>query len=213
LGSPQKKDGDAVRGQMVSLAKNGPRKSVRMSVPISPIPMATRALGGPGADPGAKTVIERPQAAARPRAASQPAKPAPRNERRMLLIAGAAAVLLLVGGYFGWRAMSKPAPSQVAANVAAVPAGEPVRTDPAATPPPSGAVGSEAQPATKTPASTDNKSAAPAGDAPARIVVGNVPSNASIAVDGRRQSGTSLTVRPGTHEIRIEARGFEPMTQ
>src|SRR6185295_18081313 len=43
LGTPQKKEGDVVRTQMISLVKNGPQKKVRMSVPMSPIPVTKRA--------------------------------------------------------------------------------------------------------------------------------------------------------------------------
>jgi serine/threonine protein kinase len=37
-----KKDGDVVRTQMISLAKSGPQKKVRMSVPMSPIPVTKK---------------------------------------------------------------------------------------------------------------------------------------------------------------------------
>ena len=39
---PTKQSGDAVRTQMISLAKNGPQKKVSMNVPMSPIPITKR---------------------------------------------------------------------------------------------------------------------------------------------------------------------------
>src|SRR4051812_29338375 len=123
LGSPQKKEGDVVRTQMVSLAKNGPRKSVRMSVPISSVPLSNR----PPVDTGAKTVIERRDSAA---GAARPKGPRPVPEAKksnVALIAGIAAVLVLaIGGVVGWRAMSeKPAPAAVGTTAAIVPTGSP----------------------------------------------------------------------------------------
>src|SRR5438105_1104659 len=43
FGAPvSKKEGDALRTQMISLAKSGPQKKVRMSVPMSPIPVTKK---------------------------------------------------------------------------------------------------------------------------------------------------------------------------
>src|SRR6185503_19160512 len=53
FGAPvSKKEGDALRTQMISLAKSGPQKKIRMSVPMSPIPVTKKA------PPPAATVIE-----------------------------------------------------------------------------------------------------------------------------------------------------------
>ena len=91
LGVPQKTDGVVVRTEMISLAKNGPQKKVRMSVPISPIPVTRRQV-----DVAAPTVVEKPAktGAARPEAAAR---------RRVPLVAAAAVILLGGGGFAVWK--------------------------------------------------------------------------------------------------------------
>jgi hypothetical protein len=85
LGAPaSKKEGDAVRTQMVSLAKSGPQKKIRMSVPMSPIPVTKKS------PPPAPTVIE------------DRAKPA--EKRRTGLWIGIAATLVLLAGGGGYYA-------------------------------------------------------------------------------------------------------------
>jgi serine/threonine protein kinase len=126
LGTPHKKEGDVVRTQMISLVKNGPQKKVRMSVPMSPIPVTKKP-----SSPAARTVIER----------REPPK------RRTGMIAAAAAAVLLGGGYFGWNAIqSDPAPPASVVAPSVTPAGTQAGADstPVAT----------AQPETRTPDST-----------------------------------------------------------
>ena len=114
FGAPvSKKEGDALRTQMISLAKSGPQKKVRMSVPMSPIPV-TKKREAP-----AVTAIE-------------PAVKAPKRKRPELAEEkkggagkwiGIAATLLVIagGGYFGWQQfLKKPIPGVVAPPVAPV---------------------------------------------------------------------------------------------
>ena len=70
---PAKQSGDVVRTQMISLAKSGPQKKVRMSVPMSPIPAGKRPQApaataiepaAPAPPAKAKTKVARPQPAA-----------------------------------------------------------------------------------------------------------------------------------------------------
>ncbi|HYC51185.1 MAG TPA: protein kinase [Gemmatimonadaceae bacterium] len=102
LGTPQKKEGDGVRTEMISLARNGPTKKVRMSVPMSPVPAAkkTVASGAPAA-----TVVERQPKGARNPSPSSPAK------SRTPLIAAAVLLVALGGGAFAWSLKGEaPAP-------------------------------------------------------------------------------------------------------
>ena len=97
LGVPQKTDGVAVRTEMISLAKNGPQKKVRMSVPISPIPVTKRPV-----DTAAPTVVEK---AAR----TKVARSQPSSKSRMPAIAAAALILLGGGGFTAWKMLGSPA--------------------------------------------------------------------------------------------------------
>jgi hypothetical protein len=95
LGTPHKKEGDGVRTEMISLARNGPQKKVRMSVPISPIPMAKKPT-----EAAAATVVEKQGKAARPR----PVVTASRS--RAVPIAAGLLLVVGVGGFLGWKALS-----------------------------------------------------------------------------------------------------------
>jgi serine/threonine-protein kinase len=112
LGVPQKTDGVVVRTEMISLAKNGPQKKVRMSVPISPVPMTKR-----NADPAAPTVVEKPARtrAARPAGASS-------SKSRSPMIAAAALILLGGGGFAAWKTFgAQTSQTQPPQHVAAQP--------------------------------------------------------------------------------------------
>ena len=99
---PTKQAGDVVRTQMISLAKSGPQKKVRMSVPMSPIPAGKK----PG--PPAVTAIE-PTAGAKAKKAPKPvAAPAAAEKSggagkwiflTLLLLGGGG------GGYYYWNFM------------------------------------------------------------------------------------------------------------
>ena len=104
LGAPAtKQGGDVVRTQMISLAKSGPQKKVRMSVPMSPIPASKKA----GAT--VATAVEPPLTV------NQPAKPRPRPVFAAEKSGGAGRrvfptlLLLLAGGgvasYYYWNFM------------------------------------------------------------------------------------------------------------
>jgi serine/threonine protein kinase len=115
---PTKKENDVVRTQMISLAKSGPQKKLRLSVPMSPIP-ATKKREAP-----APTAIE-PNATPAKRSPKQKAAAAA-AEAGEKSGGGAgkwAAILLLVlggGGYFAYSQGMIPGlqskPAQVASN-------------------------------------------------------------------------------------------------
>jgi serine/threonine-protein kinase len=104
LGTPtSKKEGDVVRTQMISLAKSGPQKKLRASVPMSPIPV-TKKKASP-----APTAIE-------PKGAGRAAKEEKSGAGKWLV----AATLLLVvggGGWYGYTNFLKPAPAAAPAEV------------------------------------------------------------------------------------------------
>jgi serine/threonine protein kinase len=99
-----KQEGDVVRTQMISLAKSGPAKKVRMSVPMSPIPQGKRPA------PPAATIAE-PQPAVKPVARPKAAKAAKPPKEEAATEGGskkwlwAAMLLLVVGGGGGavWK--------------------------------------------------------------------------------------------------------------
>src|SRR5439155_24163057 len=86
LGSATPTQGEKARTQMISLAKAGPERKVRMSVPQSPIPAQRQA-----AEP---TVVEDPNRRASPATRKQPPKPEPVKARSGAF--GAIAALLLI---------------------------------------------------------------------------------------------------------------------
>jgi len=222
LGSPDKAEGDRIRGEMISLAK-GARRTVRMSVPVSPIPMtkkpaaatqassaATAVVGSKGAAPvapAARTVPER----ALPKRAPAPAPSSVTSGSGTIrLYAAIAAGVVLVGVFVAWKAMSSGATEKPAAVTAeqtpptVAPSGAP--TAPSTT---TSTSSGGTEPAAKTPPPVS----APDAPAPVRVSVTDVPSGAVITLDGRRQSGQEFSARAGTHQLRVEARGFESMTR
>jgi hypothetical protein len=113
---PSKKEEGVVRTQMISLAKSGPQKKLRMSVPMSPIP-TTKKREAPGA-----TAIE-PSAAPAKKGARP--KPAPAEAEAKSGGAGKwAAIILLVlggGGYFAYSQNMIPGLQKKPPQVAAAP--------------------------------------------------------------------------------------------
>jgi serine/threonine protein kinase len=96
-----KQEGDVLRTQMISLAKSGPAKKVRMSVPMSPIPQGKKPL------PPAATMAEpRPAVKAKPAAkAAKPARQEVAAEGGSKKWLWAAMVVLALGGGAGgvWK--------------------------------------------------------------------------------------------------------------
>jgi len=118
---PTKQGGDAVRTQMISLAKSGPQKKVRMSVPMSPIPASKKAVAS------VATAIE-PQSKVKHAAKPRPQAVAAAEKSggagkwiflTLLLLAGGGG-----GGYYYWnfmRPQTQPS-AQVAAQQTSTPA-------------------------------------------------------------------------------------------
>jgi serine/threonine protein kinase len=113
---PAKQSGDVVRTQMISLAKSGPQKKVRMSVPMSPIPASKKpaTVMSTAAEPQAKVKQQRP----RPQVAPAPAEKSGGAGKWIGLV-----LLLLAGGGGGWyyytnfvKAKAPAASSQVVQN-------------------------------------------------------------------------------------------------
>ncbi|HEX7939781.1 MAG TPA: protein kinase, partial [Gemmatimonadaceae bacterium] len=118
-----KKSGDVVRTQMISLAKSGPQKKVRMSVPMSPIPVQKKPA------PPAVTAIE-PAAGAKAKPAAKAAKASAAAAPTEKSGGGAGKWIVLVailliaggGGYYYMNFMKPQAqakPTQVAQAPAA----------------------------------------------------------------------------------------------
>jgi hypothetical protein len=230
IGIPERAESERLRGEMISLAK-GVRRTVRMSVPVSPIPMtkkpATVAAATVVAAPSAATVAEKPapmpapvrKKIAPPAAPARPAAPVTAGAgkgRQWMMIA--AAVVVAVGGFGTWKAMSGSGSGDQSAATAPGQTTAPSTTPPAPAPTPtatnsagsSGTVSANAAPAVSQPSAPPvSTPSAP----PARVTVTNVPSGAVITLDGRRQSGSEFSARAGTHQLRIVATGFEPMTR
>jgi serine/threonine protein kinase len=131
---PDKKQGDVVRTQMISLAKSGPQKKLRLSVPMSPIPATKkRAAAEPTAIEPKASVPGKKGAGARAAAAEEKSGGAGKW-------IGIAAVLVGIagGGYYYMNSQkAAPAPdAQVAQNQTTAPqqSGTPAVTDSSAQP-------------------------------------------------------------------------------
>ena len=182
LGTPHKKEGDGVRTEMISLAKNGPTKKVRMSVPMSPIPAAKKTVA---AGPPAATVVERQPKGKTP--------PAPAAKSRIPLIAAGLLLIAGVGGAYAFL-KNKDAPAPVATV--------PVRSDSA---PVSNIASGTVTPAgTQAPAATDSSRVAAPQEPPVspppvtRRAETKVASAQTKTSTPRTGSGT--TARPATTE-------------
>jgi serine/threonine protein kinase len=110
---PDKKAGDVVRTQMINLAKSGPQKKLRASVPMSPIP-ATKKRPAPAA-----TAIEPHAAASGKKGGPKAAPVAEAKSGGAGKWIGIAAVLVaLAGGGFYYMNFMKPQAQNPAATVA-----------------------------------------------------------------------------------------------
>jgi len=148
-----------------------------------------------------------------------------------MLIGLAAALVLAVGGFVGWRAISRDgaqAKAPVVTPAGSQEAGAPAaQTDSATASVAEGTASSpaaaESQPATTPPTASagelkvagvrEKNSAALASRGGSHVTLLNLPSGASVTLDGRRQVGAQFLVRPGAHDLRIEAPGYEPMSR
>lgn len=109
---PSKKEGDAVRTQMISLAKSGPQKKIRASVPMSPIPASKKPV------PASATAVE-PKGAKKSASPRPAAAPAPERSGAPKWVALAATVLALAGGggYYYFNT-TKAAPVRIGTQTA-----------------------------------------------------------------------------------------------
>src|ERR1051325_1337948 len=88
-----KTEGDKIRTQMISLAKSGPQKKLRLSQPMSPIPVTKKAgpQAGTIAEPAPKTKAKRP-------------RPEPEEKKSRAGLWAAIIVLMIVGaGGAAWK--------------------------------------------------------------------------------------------------------------
>lgn len=125
LGTPTTTQGEKARTQIISIAKAGPERKVRMSVPQSPIPAQRK--------PAEPTVVEKAQPARQAPAAKRPSPP-PAKEKSSMGLAVAAVFLILVGvgGTIGYL---KYASSKPAIDPTIIPSGTAGTAPVAATPP------------------------------------------------------------------------------
>lgn len=126
LGTPTTTQGEKARTQIISIAKAGPERKVRMSVPQSPVPAQRKP-----ADP---TVVEKAQPARPAPAAKRPSAPPAAKEKSSVGLAVAAVFLILVGvgGTFGYLKYTSAKP---ATDPTFIPSGTAGTAPTAATPP------------------------------------------------------------------------------
>lgn len=125
LGTPTTTQGEKARTQIISIARSGPEKKVRMSVPQSPVPAARKAP-----EP---TVVESAPAAKSAAAAKRPARAsAPEKKKSSSLGVLVAAVLVIAGGGFGWYKFMGPGAAKPAPDLSTIQTGQPAVNPPAA---------------------------------------------------------------------------------
>ena len=105
---PDKKQGDVVRTQMISLAKSGPQKKLRLSVPMSPIP-ATKKRAAP-----APTAIEPQQPVAGKKKSPAAAPDEAKGGAGKWVGIAAVLVALAGGGWYYWNSQQAATPTQIA---------------------------------------------------------------------------------------------------
>jgi len=191
----------------------GPMAQFPMSPPGAPMPSSPMHMPQPGQNtfpPGSNAFGPPPMA---PNEWSSPVAPVAPAERPSAPPAGAGqyvaaigvgvllAVVIGVGGFYGWRKRHAPVAEPVPTVVTPVPVGQV---------PPAGATG------TATAIATATASVAPAGIASADIAFRIVPSEATLSVDGQDLAGDRRTVpRPAmgkTVTVVAHAKGFEDVT-
>jgi len=188
-----------------------PRQATGDTVPMAPIAIAAAAYGAaakPAPVPSVQSTISVPQA--------RPAAPPPaRSGTTTGVLVAIAAVILAVGGYFGFRSL-RPAPRQPAAVETAKPA--PSTPLPQITPEPPKP---EAKPVSPETAATagqpapESKEAAPeTGD----LRVTSSPAGAQVQIDGRSEPKwltpfTAAKLKPGAHTVSFAKQGYKPATR
>lgn len=157
LGAPaSKKEGDVVRTQMIDLAKSGPQKKVRMSVPMSPIPVQKRKPApAPTVAEPARKPARKPQQASGGGARS--------GSGGKWLVAAVLTLAVLGGGGYAAMRFLQPAPAAAPQTQVQSPAQQQIPAQVSATPP---AADSQATPANVD--STRLAAAPPAVDEKAR---------------------------------------------
>jgi len=116
---PEKKSNDVVRTQMISLAKSGPQKKVRMSVPMSPIPVQKKAAA-PAAtaiEPAAGAKVKKP----RPAPAATVAMGGDKSGGAGKWIVLVLLLLAAGGGGYWWKFLRPQGQVQPQTQVAAAP--------------------------------------------------------------------------------------------
>lgn len=137
---PDKKQGDVVRTQMISLAKSGPQKKLRLSVPMSPIPATKKR---PAPEP---TALE-PKASVPARKGAKAVAAEEKSGGAGKWIGIAAVLVGLAGGGYYYMNTQKAAPApdtQIAQNQTAAPQQQ--SSAPAATDSTAGAASTTAAP-------------------------------------------------------------------
>jgi hypothetical protein len=219
IGHPDKAEAERLRVEMMSLAKTGPRRTVRMSVPVSPIPATKKpgagtVRGAPAAPtavvppaPPAATVLEKRPLRERPKVSRPEA--VSDGGRSKAALWGAVAAVVVLGGGFGLVKMFSSPDTPPTGTTVATSGGQPAAVPPITTPAPSE---SKTPPP---PVGTKTETRPPAAEAPApgRVTVTDLPSNGVILLDGRRQSGRQFSASPGKHQLRMQASGFETVTR
>jgi serine/threonine-protein kinase len=194
LGAPaSKKEGDVVRTQMISLAKSGPQKKIRMSVPMSPIPVTKRQA------PAAQTVIESKR------------KPETKKSGAGKWIGIAATLLALAGG--GGYYVKFVNPGLLAPKPTVQPAGNPVSGSVPAPPGDSSAASGAAVTTQQAPETTATAAATPPAVDSAKIRADSARAvrqrdarrRDSINIENKRLTAFRDSVRRVADSIRIAA--------
>jgi serine/threonine protein kinase len=171
-----KKSGDVVRTQMISLAKSGPQKKVRMSVPMSPIPVQKKpsAPAATAIEPAAGKVKKGPKPVAAAAAAAPAEKSGGAGKWIFLTL-----LLLAVGGGGGYYYMNFMRPQAQTQTVAAN----------------SAAGGDAAAPVTQTPAADSAALAAAAEQRRQDSIATVIAERAQLKQDSARRADSIRTAR------------------
>ncbi|UCF39805.1 MAG: protein kinase [Gemmatimonadota bacterium] len=213
----------SVRAFVEALRKATPESEISevATVVVPTEPSMAPSPPPPGFDPSlATTPIPAHPATPAPRRPAPATVEAARGRRLSPVLLGAALGLVILGGsaagiYLVTRNGSDGALTQAPIEQSGAtepPAGgtQPSQSEgPAAVPDTSAAVA--AAPDT-TPTAAPTPVQTPPPPTTGRVTVSGLPRGGSITVDGRTRSGTTFELSGGSHEIRMAARGYEPVT-